>query len=173
MQLTYTLTLSDYKAAIKLHNRQNLGRRLSNIFAGRILPGIGLFLLIAEAFLAFSENDYLSRNPPGLLIVPFIFALLPIIQANIVRKQFDQLFPPSSRNLSIDLDNERIICDNPGSSESKFLWTIVQQFAQDDKVTMLYISKLRFLFFPTNSMSIEQRTELNELVARNMVRKEK
>ena len=173
MHLPYTLTLADYNAALKLHSRQNLRRRVGSLFFSRVLPGIGSILLITEAFLAFAEKDYFSRNPPGLLVVPLVFLLLPAIQFNLVRKQFNQLFPLSDRGLSIDVSDEGVVCVNPGSSESRFLWSTIAEFAQDEKVTMLYVAKLKFLFFPTSAMSPAQRAELSDLVTRNMAAKQK
>jgi hypothetical protein len=171
MQLNYTLTLDDYRAALRLHARQNLGRRFATFFLRRALPGIGFLLLAMEAFLVFADKNYLIHNPPGLLIVPVVFVVLGALQSYQVQRQFNQLFPPHGRGLSIDLDDERIICTNPGSSESRFLWHVVIEFAQNEKVTMLYIAKLRFLFFPTSALSPIQRTELDGLVARHLNKK--
>ncbi len=168
MQLTYVLTLNDYKAALRLHANQTVGRRVARFGAGMGLPGIGLLVLAMNVFLAFTQQDYLSRNQPGLLIVPLIFLLIPVIQANLVRKQFKQSFPEAARSLSLDIDDERIICTNPGSSETKFSWSTIVAFAQDEKVTMLNISKLRFLFFPTSALAPVQRAEFNDLVARHV-----
>jgi hypothetical protein len=61
----------------------------------------------------------------------------------------------------------------PGLSETKVLWQAIDRFAQNEKVTMLYIAEMRFIYFPTRSLSDAQRTELNDLVARHVVRKQK
>ena len=170
MRLEYTLTVKDYKAALRLHSRQNLGRRNASLFFGKVLPGLGLFFLALEAFLSLTETDYLSHNPPGLLVVPLVFLLSPALQANQVRMQFNQLFPPSARSLSIAIDDERIVCVDSKSSESRFLWNAIAEYAQDEQITMLYLAKQKFLFFPTAAMSPDQRTELNDLVARHLPR---
>ncbi|MGA9071385.1 MAG: YcxB family protein, partial [Terracidiphilus sp.] len=77
------------------------------------------------------------------------------------------------RQLTIDIDDERIIAETPGFSETKILWQAIDRFAQNEKVTMFYTAEIRFIYFPTRSLSDAQRIELNELVARNLVRKEK
>ena len=61
----------------------------------------------------------------------------------------------------------------PDYAEAKFFWTAIVAFAQDEKITMLYTSKNNFLIFPSNVLTHDQRLELNDLVARNMVRKQK
>jgi len=70
--------------------------------------------------------------------------------------------------LSIDIDDGRIISEMPGFSESKLLWTAIVRFAQNEKVTLFYVAKARFLFVPTQLFSEEQRAELNDLVARHL-----
>jgi hypothetical protein len=171
MKLTYTLTLDDYKAAQVLHRRQTFGRRTTWFFLLRVMPGIGLLVLAWALFTGLTHKAGFSQNPPVTLVVPIIFLLLPLINHNLVRKQFNQLFPPTARNLSIDIDEERIICTNPGVSDSRLLWNAIIEFAQDERITMLYISKLRFLFFPTQVISPSQRAELNDLVARHVNRR--
>ena len=56
-------------------------------------------------------------------------------------------------------------------AELKILWSGVYDFAQDEKITMFYTNKDCFLLFPTALMSVEQRTELNDLVARHVVKR--
>jgi hypothetical protein len=73
--------------------------------------------------------------------------------------------------LTIDIDEERIVSVMSGLSESKILWNAVVKFAQNEKVTLIYLAEIRFLFIPTSAFTPEQRAELNELVARH-VRKE-
>jgi hypothetical protein len=48
------------------------------------------------------------------------------------------------------------------------LWTAIVRFAQNEKVTLFYVAKARFLFVPTQLFSEEQRAELNDLVARHL-----
>jgi hypothetical protein len=59
----------------------------------------------------------------------------------------------------------------PGSSEAKLLWNAIVRFAQDEKITLFYLTELRFLFVPTIVFSTEQRAELSDLVARHVVKR--
>jgi len=95
---------------------------------------------------------------------------LPAWQAYAMRKCFKQIFPPgrTDGSSSIDIDADRIVSTVPGVSEGKFFWTGIVAVAQDEKVTLLYIRKHAFLFFPTQAMSPAQRNELNDLVARHL-----
>jgi hypothetical protein len=169
MKLSYTVALNDYRAAQRLHRIQTLGRRIFWLLLLRIVPVFGFLVLVSELYSWFARPSGFSQNSPALLVVPVVLILLPAINLNLTRKQFNQLFPPTGRSLSLDLDDERIICENPGSSESKFLWSAINAFAQNDRVTMLYLDKARFLFFPTSAMTPAQRAELSDLVARHVV----
>jgi hypothetical protein len=82
------------------------------------------------------------------------------------------MLPPSctDRIISIDIDNERVVSSIPEVSEGKFFWNAIVDFAQDEKVTLLYIRKRAFIFFPTSVLSPDQHTELNDLIARHVVK---
>jgi hypothetical protein len=173
MQITYKLVVADYKAALALHNRQKSNRRSSHFFMFKVMPIIGILILCSDVILFFMRGDYFARNPPGLLIVPVVFSLLPVFRSYAIRKQFKGLFPRSQtdQHLFIDIDDERIISAMPGSSESKLLWNAIVRFAQDEKITLFYLTELRFLFVPTTIFSAEQRVELSNLVVRHVVKK--
>jgi hypothetical protein len=85
------------------------------------------------------------------------------------------LFTPGrlDRNWSIDIDDERIVSSVPGICESKILWSGVFAFVQNDRIISLYISENQYISIPTGALTRDQRIELNDLVARNMVRKQK
>jgi len=107
--------VADYKAALALHNRQKFNRRSSHFFMFKVMPIIGMLVLCSEVFLFFTQEDYFARNPPGLLIVPVVFSLLPVFRSYAIKRQFKGLFPRSQTDqyLSIDIDDERIISACP------------------------------------------------------------
>jgi hypothetical protein len=172
MTLNYTLTLADYRAALQLHRHQKLGREISWYFWFRIMPVIGGLLLTWVLFTGFAEKRGFGQNPSVTFVPPLVFLLLPLIHLNLERRQFNQSFPPHGRSLSIRIDETGIVCANPGVSESTFNWNAVVGFAQDSKVTMLYIAKTRFLFFPARVMSSDERVELENLIARRGIKRE-
>jgi hypothetical protein len=174
MKLTYTLTLADFEAAQQLHIRQKLGRRIKFIIFYRAIPILTAALWIASiVFVLIGERKPLEALIPFDAGLPIMAIGLPICRYYNMRKCFKQLFPPTrtDRSSSIDIDEDRIFSAVPGVSEGKYFWTGVLAFAQDEKVTMLYIAETRFLFFPTSALSPEQRTELNDLVARHVTKR--
>ncbi|MGC1464017.1 MAG: YcxB family protein, partial [Terracidiphilus sp.] len=142
-------------------------------FAVPVIAAIGLTLFI------FVDVSKISKFAPFYFGAEFallwLAVYLPAWRAYSMRKCFKQIFPPgrTDRSSSIDIDDDRIISTIPGVSEGRFFWNAILAFAQDEKVTLLYIRKNAFLFIPTCVMSRAQRVELNDLVARNMQRRPK
>jgi hypothetical protein len=175
MKLSYTLTLADFEAAQQLHIRQKLGRRIKFIVLYRAIPILTAALWMASIVFALSgEKKPLEALIPFDAGLPIMAIGLPICRSYNTRKCFKQLFPPTrkDRNSSIDIDENRIFSSVPGVGEGKMFWTGILAFAQDEKITLLYTAETRFLFFPTAALSQEQCAELNDLVMRNIVRRE-
>ena len=174
MQLTYTLTLADIKNALRLHRKQDLRRQIEFLILYAIFPVLAFLGSIAFILLPFSGHTELApmflRANVVLIFLSFFFYFY---RVDIVRKTYKRLFPPTrtDQNSNIDIDDERIFSRTPGVSEDKYFWTAIIAFAQDDKMTLLYLDKNRFLLFPTRALSIDQRTELNDLVARHITKR--
>ncbi|HEY1211172.1 MAG TPA: hypothetical protein VGE85_17540 [Terracidiphilus sp.] len=178
MKISYTITLDDFKAAQRLSIRQKLSRRIISVLLNIVVPILAVLGLAVDPYLHLTD-----RTPNSVLIVITGIQLLliylsfavPISRYLQTRKAFKRIYPPTriDRNFSIDIDDERILSAMPGYAEITFLWTAIVAFAQDEKATLFYLDNSGFLFFPTHTLSPDQRTELNDLVARNLVRKQK
>jgi hypothetical protein len=173
MKIEYTLALADYKAALKLHARQSILRRAGSvllyaIFAMALVGSLACILLRigGKAELAtalFDVDAWLA-----------VFALyLYLLRVFTVRRGFKRIWPARSgdHTVAMEIDGEGIRSSLVGVSEGKFFWNAIVRFAQDEKITLLYLGKTRFLFIPTQSMSQEQRNELKDLVARHIAKK--
>jgi hypothetical protein len=170
MKFEYTLTLHDYKAAFRLHRQQKLFRR--------IVPLIGPILLLSAlvGFVAFSVEKRIDWAAQCLALGTGALVVtvgLPISRFVSIRKGFKSLFPSGQkeRRSAIDINAERIVREHLGANEVKMPWSAVFDFAQDDRITLIYTTKSCFLLFPTGVLSAAQRLELSELVARNVVRR--
>ena len=174
MQASYKVTLTDFRNSLKLHYRHR-GRWRSPLNLFTFVPVVGFVLICCNLIGFFTEKDYFARNPPGLLAVPICFMLLPLLYLYSTKKQFGNIFPHSRTDLPLtfDIDDERIVTEMPGFCEGKIFWNAIVEFVQNDKITLFHLAKSRFFFVPTKVFSEEQRAELNDLVARNLVRKQK
>ena len=174
MKLSYTLTLADYKAALRLHRRQKLSRRITFIILYCVVPVLAV-LGLAVVFLleAKGQADLAAEVIAVDIIFIWLAVGLPMARFVNIRKCFKRIFPSTGtdRSCTIDIDDERIISAIPGVSEGKFFWNAILAFAQDEKITLLYIDKNRFLLFLTHELSPAQRLELSALVERHIVRR--
>jgi hypothetical protein len=98
---------------------------------------------------------------------------MPISRFFSARRSFNRLFPPAQkdRTSTIDINDERIVRELAGTSELKVLLNAIYDFAEDVRVSLLYTNKDCFLIIPIRSMSPDQRVELNDLVARHVVKR--
>jgi hypothetical protein len=172
MQLTYSLTLTDYQAAQRLHWRQTLSRRAISFFVYWLLPSSIFPLLLLYGRV---EGAFLINHTIGyVLLYGFIFGLagrclLPFVsKPAMFKKHFERKFPPGQRDALITIVADGVTSVIVGTDSEIIRWDKFVGFAQDDKMALLYIAKNQFLFFPTHSMTASQRTELNDLVARHL-----
>ena len=173
MNLTYVPTIKDYRAGLRLHFRLRLTRRIAHLLGLWMLPSFFLLFSAPMIYKMLTQPEEYS-GVLGWLVIGFAFSLIvPLRQYYCVNKQFKALFQNSlaSREVSVEISNDRILSAIPGMSEGTFYWKAILDFAQDENVTLLYVAENRFLFIPTQAMSPAQRTELDDLVARNLVRK--
>jgi hypothetical protein len=176
MKLDYAVTLADWKAAIRLHMRQKLGRRIHLAIFNFVIP---VLAVLGLGYIVFANSTGQSGVVDELVmpvtVLVLISILIPIMRNFAIRKSFKGMFPPSETGpgYSLDIDNERILSVRPGSGEAKYFWTGICGVAQDNKITLLYISDILFLGIPTRVLSPADRTELYDLIARNVVRKQK
>jgi len=174
MRLEYTLTLSTYRSAQRLHIRQRISRRLSFVVWFIVTPILAAVGLLAFTVLDISRYTHSAALFAGIEAgLVWLAVFCPIAREYQIRKSFKQLFPPNRTEMSstLEIDDTYLLSIIPGVSEGKFFWSGICGFAQNEEVTLIYVAPKRFLFFPTSAMNPEQRTELSGLVARNLVKR--
>jgi hypothetical protein len=175
MTLEYTITLADCKAAHQLDRYQSPGSRIKFVLLNMVVPLLAVLGLVIWPFLNITEKTPLSESGTLTLIEILLIYLsiaVPISRNHQTRKGFERLPPTTKagRGCSIEIDDEGVVSSIPSLAETKFFWSAIVAFAQDEKVTLLYTGKDRFLYFPTRTLSVDQRAELNNLVARHVKR---
>lgn len=170
MRLQYTLTLKDYKAAFRLHRRRKISRRLSS-WIGPILLVVGI---VGFVICSVTNNRPLAAQAAALTAGSLVFTLgIPISRSWNIRRSFNRLFPSGEKDRisRIVIEDQGICRELSGVAELKLLWSGIYDFAQDERITLLYTNKDCFLLWPTALMSAEQRAELNELVTLHLVKR--
>jgi hypothetical protein len=136
-----------------------------------ILALAGMILILYLKMVAKAVLSFDQLFGEGLLL--FLSVGLPLARIPDVRICFKRIFanPKQIPTITLEVDDQSIRSEIPGVSEGKFFWNAIAGFAQNEKITLLYVARKKFLFFPTNALTLDQRAELNDLVARNMPRK--
>ena len=168
MKIEFKLSFALFKAAYKLFWRRQISARL-------ILP-VSVAMLFAGILGAMVVDE---RGPFGWLVSVCAGAigggavgtiLLPLMRIYSVRRSYRHFLPSpvNDKLLSFEIDDVSISSSIPGVGTGTIQWSAIGDFAQNEKVTLLYLTKKRFYFFPTSAMTPIQRAELNDLVARHL-----
>jgi hypothetical protein len=176
MKLSYKVTLADWKAAIRLHSRQKIGRRIHFFVYDFVIPTLAV---LAVGYIILADSTERTDIVDGLAIPVTALAALAIIlpfwRTYLIRKGFKGMFPPSDDGpgYSLDIDDERILSIRPGLGEAKYYWTGICAVAQSKKIILLYISEILFLGIPPRVLSPEQRVELDNLIVQHVPKRSK
>ena len=173
MKISYTPTLADYRAGLRLHYRRKMLRRVTHLVGLWSMPLVVISFLISSIYRLATTGQERSPGEISWMLLALLFTLaIPASRYFAIRRQFRNIFPPSRADIevTIDINEERIISSLPGWGEGKYFWNSILDFAQDQKATLLYVRKNLFLFFPTQAMSPAQQAELNQIIAKNLRR---
>ena len=171
MKLSYALSFAYIRAAFRLHRRQTLLRRV-NLY---IWPALTITAFVGMIIFSSNKNSELFAQCFAFGVGFLWMSIgMPIARYYNIRRCFKQHFPSTRTDptTSMEIDDERIHTGIPGVSVNNYLWNGIVGFAQNEKATLLYLDKNRFLFLPTCAMSTAQRAELNDLIARHVARKQ-
>jgi len=174
MKLEYNITLADWKAAIRLHSRQKLGSRIHFFIFDYVIPTIAVVALAYIVFASLNgpEDTVNSLMVPVIALV-VLAILLPIVRTYRTRKWFKGMFPPSETGpgYSLDIDEERILSTRPGLGEARYYWKAICRVARNEKIILLYISEILFLGIPPKRLTPDQRTKLDDLITRHVLKR--
>jgi len=54
--------------------------------------------------------------------------------------------------VTLEFTADQVISAIPEKSEGRFFWSAIQDFAQDDRITLIYVQQKRFIFVPTHAV---------------------
>jgi len=164
--------LADLQNAQELHWHQTFHRRA-------VYYSIYWFFPVLTAALF---TVLLSRIGPLSKLLPayYVFLLGFVIAAlfttlrfsrqrtKFYRKRFYKNFPPNKRTAWCVIDEGGITSAVVGTDEENWSWHDIVHFAQNGAITLLYVSEKKFIFIPTNALSMDQRAELLGYVDRHV-----
>jgi len=170
MEIEFSPTLADFKHATRLDRRVNLFHLVSHFALTWFAPSIALvliFLMVVASSLFAVRFEVGSSVTFGALAL-CLFA--PFLEQWILRKSFRSMFPDNAfeRRIRFTILQDGVDVEIPGVAEAKYQWGAFVRSVQDESFMLLYVSNTRFVFFPISTLSLEDRAELNELMARHL-----
>jgi hypothetical protein len=185
MKIEYKLTYDDWKAFLDLRSSQKGGRRILYAIYYFVIPALTMLFLTYVLYARLNGHTSTAYNfIAPVATLDALAILLSIACRSRTRKSFNYYKNPISRKLkdtsstseavpecSLDFDDDRILSTRPGFDETIHSWTDIHAVIQNNKIMLLLISQSLYICVPLDKLSKDQRTELNELVARHVVRK--
>jgi hypothetical protein len=175
MPLNHKLSLDNWKAALRLHARQKIGRRIRYFIYDLVFPVVAIIGLI---FVVYAQIIGDAKAVPELGAVVTILVglaiILPLFRQYAVRRSFKGFIPLSASGPGywFDVNDGRIVSTRPGVREATYFSASIRAVAQNKKTILLHISEILFLGIPIHILSTEQRTELENLIARRVTKRQ-
>jgi hypothetical protein len=165
----YVLQKQDFINAQHLYLRHNRRAALSYYFWIWLVPilGVVIFLIAATAYLLHQEVLFHQIAPlAGMGIWFAIF--IPLMRWFNIRKLWKASVETidGGKPVSLQFDNEQISSSIPGKSEGRFYWNAILDFAEDDRVAMIFVRAKNFLYIPKNALPEEAWTQIRALAPR-------
>ena len=170
MKFAYSITLADLQNAQWLHWHQTPRRRATYYSIHLLIPA--LFSTLVIMFLSHLGVFFVHLSAIYTFALGFVISAAVTTvgffrkQSKMYRKLFDKNFPPCKRTTWCVVDDDGIVSTIAGNDEEKRTWQEFMHFAQNEEIMLLYMSEKKFMFIPTHSLSVEQRTELLGFVDR-------
>jgi hypothetical protein len=171
MKIEYSLTLQDFKAI------WNYSRGYTKISSANArvwyvaAPTISFILLLSGTY-----SGYVWLQTQGGVL---LFASLVSIPIHIAFDKWkfsswlknNSLLDPGNETYSLTADDEQLFVVKTNSIETRLFWNAIENVFQNEAITIMYLSPDNYFYFPTKAMTVDQRAELDELVAQHLTRR--
>ena len=151
----YTATKQDFHDAQRLHRANRRWVAIGYYFWVWFVPLAGTALaLIAGTFWLQGNRAGFYHLLPEAALGAYFAVVLPLLRWNQIRRLWDRAQPKKFRDqpVTLQFDAQQIISARPGSSEGRFQWTAIEDYAEDERLALLYVQRKLFLFVPKRAM---------------------
>ena len=162
----YVLRKEDFLDAQRLYRKHNRRAALSYYLWIWIVPVLGLCLVLAYSAAVITRRaDLMQQLMPAAAAGAWFAIFVPIMRWWQIRKLWKASLDPvaDGKPVTLQFDNEQLISAIPGKSEGRFFWTALVDYAEDDRLTMLFIRKKRFLYIPKHALPESAWAQIREL----------
>jgi len=165
----YVLQKKDFINAQRLHLKHNRSAALSYYFWIWLVPILGVVVALFEWTAYLLHNEIMMRTlapvaGAGLWLAIF----LPFMRWWNVRRCWKASSETidGGKPVTLQFNDELLISTIPGKSEGRFFWTGLIDFAEDDRLALLYIRKKQFLYVPKSALPEEAWVRVRALAPR-------
>jgi hypothetical protein len=102
----------------------------------------------------------------------WFLAVIPLSRMLTMRRAWKRLLPPRTRKarkamvaVELEFDETQVISRLPGRNEGRFFWPAIVDYAEDEKLALIFVAPKRFLFVPRRAMPDEAWVQLRGYVA--------
>lgn len=170
----YASTKRDFLDAQRLHRKNRPWSAVSYGFWYVVLPGGSVAYLLYWASLWFTHGRAAAiHNIVWAGLALYLASLLSFARWWQIQKLWNQMQPKKYRGLPVTLqfDDKLIISARPGDNEGRWSWNAVEDFAEDERLAILYVRKKLFLMVPKRIMDEHEWERLRTLALPHKVKK--
>jgi hypothetical protein len=168
MRYSYVLRYQDYKNAQALYRKHRLTASLTYYVWIWILPVVGLAVALPLLLGLFGYSpEWASTLAPFSAMGIWFAVFIPVMRFYSVRKCWKRLLPEnvpksvkSEISVELEMTEEQIISILPGTSEGRFYWSSILDFAEDDRIALVFVKKKVFIFIPRSALPAQGWDEL-------------
>jgi hypothetical protein len=176
MTFEYVLTYRDYIDAQKLYIRHRRMAAVKYYLWIWVVPIFGLCATIPflHGLITHSTSEFMGAYAGVAAGGAWFVLFIPLMRWYSLRRCWKAMIPRERRGKPVMLEftDDMVISAIPGQSEGRFFWTAIQDFAQDERITLIYVRKKNFLFVPTQAVPPEHwttvRSRLTSVLGRSL-----
>jgi len=160
LRYEYALSYKDYLDAQRLFRKHRWKAAVSYYGFIWVLPILGALAAvpwIAQLLGVDADWVYRWRGFAGLGL--WFAIAIPLIRIYSLRRCWRRLLPDSIKKsmrseipVELEINDEQLISILPGRSEGRFFWSALVDFAEDERLALVFIKRRMFLFIPRRAM---------------------
>jgi hypothetical protein len=160
----YELTFQDFKNAQRLYRAHRPWARFWLGFWLIGAPVIGLLLLVIGLMAHSRSLGPLLYPIAGWFLFMGIFQHL--YRPFQLRKIYKRSLPDGQKTADVEFSfgEEGVRSAILGRSEGRFNWSAIQDYAEDDTLSLIFVKKKLFLYIPKRAMPAEEWDDLRRYV---------
>jgi YcxB-like protein len=168
MAHSYELTYRDFIDAQRLHRKQRTFAQVSFIFWIFVMPAISFGMVIWVFWIYISgERALFFQLLPIAAWLGAVSIIVLGMRPYTLRKIYRRSLPEGVKGaipVNFSFGEEGVLSAIPGRSEGKFFWNSIVNYAENDKLALLYVKKKLFLYIPKRAMPEDEWQQLRAYV---------